>query len=854
MPAKPEDATDSPPSSPPAPLSPPSKSRGSSRHGSSASQGSIGRREPHAPLNPSSLRRSVVASTSPETTFTRHGNAQGKRPSMADSGKGETGTRPTSAEEAATAMDESEQLAEPPQWRGNELSAKTRLLGDEQWVAASGYGYENYSPRPVSTRQGSYMSYRSFDAAQKGFGVTYGGGDMDGEDVDPTQSLLGDAIADGVMEGGHGSKMSSTEWLARKHGVRSRRMMYVSYYVPFLNWIRQYRWAYLQGDVIAALTMASFYIPMSLSYASNLGHIPPVNGLYSFVFNPITYAILGTCPQMVVGPEAAGSLLTGQVVKDHIKAGHGSDEDGVQNAETAGLVTFMAGSIILLAGIFRLGFLDNVLSRPFLRGFISAIGIVIFVDQLIPEMGLTALARDAQGVDHGSSVEKIMFLIKNFRLAHGLTTAVSFSSFTIIMICRELKHRLQPRYPSAAYVPDRFLVVVLSAILTWKFGWDKKGLAILGDIQSQGRPFPARFPLQPSQLAYASDAFSTSFVIALLGFFESSVAAKSLGVGEATKGKVFKNLNLSPNRELVALGVANIIGGVFMALPAFGGYGRSKVNASTGGRTPVSSILLSLITIVCVLFMMPYFYYLPKAVLSAMISVVGYSLLEEIPPDLMFFVRIRGYSELLLMTLIFLATIFWNLKIGIAVGIGLSLLRVLRHSTRPRIHILGRVPGTTDKFENAETAKRIEFVEGVLIIKIPEPLTFANTGDLKGRLRRLEDHGTGQAHPALPPVRERENNKNVVFDVHGVTSLDGAGAQILMEIVKSYRESGVRVFFCRVPGKKSNVWRLFEQSGIVELCNGSGHFVGSVEEALRLTELEDVEEMLGREYDAAQAA
>jgi MFS superfamily sulfate permease-like transporter len=413
----------------------------------------------------------------------------------------------------------------------------------------------------------------------------------------------------------------------------------------------------------------------------------------------------------------------------------------------------------------------------------------------------------------------------------------------------------------------------LSAILTWKCGWDKKGLAILGNIESQGRPFPARFPLQPSQLQYASDAFSTSFVIALLGFFESSVAAKSLGVGETMKGNVLKNMNLSPNRELVALGVANIIGGTFMALPAFGGYGRSKVNASTGGRTPMSSIVLSLITIICVLFVMPYFYYLPvssiaeyhhrtstdtthlqKGVLSAMISVVAYSLLEEIPPDLLFFIKIRGYSELLLMTLIFLATIFWNLKIGIAVGIGLSLLRVIRHSTRPRIQILGRVPGTTDKFENAETAKRVEFVEGVLIVKVPEPLTFANTGDLKGRLRRLEDHGTGRAHPALPPVRHRDHNKNVVFDVHGVTSLDGAGAQILMEIVKSYRERGVRVFFCRVPGERSSVWRLFEKSGIVELCNGKAHFVASVEEALRLTELEEVEEMMGREFDAAQAA
>lgn len=149
------------------------------------------------------------------------------------------------------------------------------------------------------------------------------------------------------------------------------------YYLPCTNWIRQYRWSFVQGDLIAALTMASFYIPMSLSYASNLAHIPPINGLYAFVFNPLIYAVLGTCPQMVVGPEAAGSLLTGQVVREAINSGHHGDHAGRKNAQVAGMVTGLAGAIILAAGLCRLGFLDSVLSRPFLRGFISAIGVVI---------------------------------------------------------------------------------------------------------------------------------------------------------------------------------------------------------------------------------------------------------------------------------------------------------------------------------------------------------------------------------------------------------------------------------------------------------------------------------------------
>ena len=111
-------------------------------------------------------------------------------------------------------------------------------------------------------------------------------------------------------------------------------------------------------------------------------------------------------------------------------------------------------------------------------------------------------------------------------------------------------------------------------------------------------------------MKHVREAMGTSFLIALLGFFESSVAAKSLGGAEGSKDMI-QGIALSPNRELVALGFANLVGGCFQSLPAFGGYGRSKVNASTGGKTPMSSIFLSLITVICILYLLPIFYYLP---------------------------------------------------------------------------------------------------------------------------------------------------------------------------------------------------------------------------------------------------
>ncbi|KAK2734522.1 hypothetical protein FQN55_002633 [Onygenales sp. PD_40] len=646
----------------------------------------------------------------------------------------------------------------------------------------------------------------------------------------------------------------TTKQLAKIHGVKNHRTMYISYYVPFFNWITQYRWSFLQGDLISALTVASIYIPMALSLASNVAHAPAMNGLYAFVFNPLVYAILGSCPRMVVGPEAAGSLLVGTVIRSAIDEGDSADDNAVINAQIVGVVTGMAGAMVLIGGITRLGFLDNILSRPFLRGFISAIGFMIFVDQLIPEMGLTRLAKDSGAVTHGSSADKIGFLFRNASHGHRLTCAVAFGSFAIIMIFRILKRRLEPRFPAVVFFPDRFLVVLFSAILTWKLGWDEQGLDILGALKERGNPtFAFRWPYKWTHMQHLPTAISTSFIISLLGFFESSVAAKGLGDGSRDG---IKGMALSANRELVALGVANVIGGCFMALPAFGGYGRSKLNAATGAKSPMSSVFLSLITLLCILYLLPYFYYLPMAVLSSMISVVAISLVEEAPHDLRFFLRIRGWSELSLMLIIFFSTIFYSLYLGIALGIGLSILQIIRHSTKPRIQILGKIangntPGEggeedsnrTPHFENAELLppEKIEFIEGCLIVKIPEPLTFANTGDLKNRLRRLEFYGTNAAHPALPRVRSPEHNRNMIFDIHGVTSIDGSGVQVLSEIVQGYVERGVRVFFCRCPGPGTEVWRMMVKSGIVEAAGGLRHFVRGVDEALRLAEEVDGE-------------
>jgi MFS superfamily sulfate permease-like transporter len=442
-------------------------------------------------------------------------------------------------------------------------------------------------------------------------------------------------------------------------------------------------------------------------------------------------------------------------------------------------------------------------------------------------MGLIPLAKE-EHIVNASTFAKLFWILRHIPQAHMLTFAVAGASFATIMAGRLVKLRISPRHPWIYFLPDRFLVVILSAVLTYLFRWDKQGLEILGYVEtSGGSPFKFQIPVQVAHLNHAKETLSTAFLISVLGFFESVVAAKALGT-------TLPDVSISSNRELIALGTANMLGGCFGALPAFGGYGRSKVNKATGGRTPVSSIVLSVSTILCVLFALPYFYYLPRCVLCAMISVVGISLLEEAPHDVIFFTKIHAYGDLATMGLVFLTTLLWSIPTGIAVGVGISLIKVIKHSTRARIQILGRDPAT-GTWKPIEDSPSLEQTPHTLVIKIRESLTFTNADELARRLWRIDRYGDTHAHPSLP--RLKQGVSGIVFDVAGVGSIDGSGAQVMMEMVSAYVQRGVGVWFARISGgENGEVRNVMERAGIIECCGGSGRVVESVEVALKREE------------------
>jgi MFS superfamily sulfate permease-like transporter len=380
------------------------------------------------------------------------------------------------------------------------------------------------------------------------------------------------------------------------------------------------------------------------------------------------------------------------------------------------------------------------------------------------------------------------------------------------------------KYPSIALMPDRLLAIAVTTILTWQLQLDKSGVEVLGALETKGSSLPY-FHWPFSDWSKVELTFSTAFLSALFGFFESCVTARSL---RPDKGEL-QNTQLSANRELIALGTANLVGGCFTTLPAFGGFGRSKLNVQAGGITPMCSIFLSMISLLCVFFILPGLYFVPKAVLSAMASAVGISMMEECPHDIRFFIKVRGWRELSLMAIVFLSTACYSMSLGIAIGIVLTLFTVIRQAAQSRIQILGRIPGTKHVFEDAELAPEGDQFDQCLIVRIAEPLTFANSGNLRARLRRLEWYGTHDAHPSLPRVRQED--RYLVFDVQGLTQIDACATQILTEIVHDYTENGVQIIFCRLP---RGILESFERSGIVDICGGFDYFVEDVEIALRL--------------------
>ena len=499
--------------------------------------------------------------------------------------------------------------------------------------------------------------------------------------------------------------------------------MRLSRYLPILDWGRRYKGETLASDLTAAVIVTIMLIPQSLAYALLAG-LPPEAGLYASIAPLVAYAIFGTSRALAVGPVAVVSLMTAAAI------GQIADTGTIGYATAAVTLAFLSGVILLLMGVFRLGFLANFLSHPVISGFITASGVIIAASQL----------RHILGVPGGGHtlVEIVSSLAGSVMQTNPYTLAVGAASLGFLLFVRSgLKPLLMAmRVPEKAagivtkIGPVIAVVASIGAVLVFDLG--ARGVAVVGEVPQGLPPFTLpSFELELVQLLLAS-----AMLISVIGFVESVSVAQTL----AAK----KRERIDPDQELVALGASNVSASLSGGFPVTGGFARSVVNFDAGAATPAAGAFTAVGILLAAAFLTPLIFHLPIAVLAATIIVAVLSLV-----DFGALGRAFRYSkaDFAAMAATIAVTLVMGVEAGVSVGVILSLVLFLYRTSRPHAAVVGQVPGG-EHFRNVE---RHAVITSPLVVtlRVDESLYFANARYLEDRVYQLAAENPDARHIIL---------------------------------------------------------------------------------------------------------
>lgn len=527
--------------------------------------------------------------------------------------------------------------------------------------------------------------------------------------------------------------------------------------LPLRRQLAGYDRALLASDLSAGLTVGVMLIPQGMAYALIAG-MPPIYGLYASLVPLVVYALLGSSRQLAVGPVAMVSLLVAAGVGP-LAAG-----DPQRYIELALLLALMVGALQLGLGLLRFGFLTNFLSHPVLAGFTSAAALIIGASQVRHLLGL-----DLPGSSH---VHEILgALIRDVGSVHALTLVVGLAAVALLVLLK----RWRPTFPAALAVVALFTGAVAL------FGLEGAGLRVVGEVPG-GLPRPT-WP--GADLAAIQALLPVALAIALVGFMESIAVAKIY----ATKHRY----DVDPNRELVALGAANLVGAVFRAFPTTGGFSRTAVNDQAGARTTVATLVAAGVIAVTLLLLTGLFEGLPNAVLAAIVLTAVAGLVQWREALHLWRVDRRDFAVLVVT---FAATLGFGIEEGILVGVLVSLGSLVYETSRPHSAVLGRLPGT-DTFRNLARHADAAPPEGVTVYRLDAALSFANAGFLRDQVRALAE--------ATPAPRA------LVLDFHAINGMDSTALHQVEALLDDLRGLGIETFFA---GVKGPVMDRFRRAGL----------------------------------------
>ncbi|NJN78612.1 MAG: STAS domain-containing protein, partial [Saprospiraceae bacterium] len=402
--------------------------------------------------------------------------------------------------------------------------------------------------------------------------------------------------------------------------------------------------------------------------------------------------------QLAVGPVAMDSLLVAAGVGALATAG------SQEYIALAILLAFMVGVLLLVMGIFRLGFLVNFLSRPIISGFTSAAALIIASSQLKHLLGLKI---GATTYLHETLIE----VVKNIGQTNLITLAVGVGGIVVLKLIKKY-------YPS---FPSQLAVVILGITIVWGFGLNDKGVKIVEDVP-EGLP---AFGIPAITVENIQVLIPIAITIALIAFMEA------VSIGTAIQAK-HKDFEIDANQELIALGLANIVGSFFKSFSVTGGFSRSAVNDEAGAKTGMAGVFSAVLIVLTLLFLTPLFYYLPIAVLGAIIIVAVLGLINV---RMVKYLWLTDRTDFAMLVATFFGTLFLGMQWGVLVGIGLSLLVLLIKTTRPHYAVMGKIPNQPH-YKNIQRFPDLETTDDTLIIRFDAGLYFANVGFFKDVIKK----------------------------------------------------------------------------------------------------------------------
>jgi len=528
-----------------------------------------------------------------------------------------------------------------------------------------------------------------------------------------------------------------------------------------LAWLRHYRRAWLAGDLTAGVVVSVMIIPQSMAYAMLAG-LPVEVGLYASILPLFGYALFGSSMTLSVGPVAVTGLMTAALLAP--LAAVGTD----QYLQLAILLALLSGVMLFIAGLLRLGFLANFLSHPVISGFITGAAVLIVLSQAPHLLGLAELPRSPRE------------LLDRWRPLNSLVLGMGLACLLALLYARSgLAGHLQKigLKPGMATLLARLapIAVVITAILTARgFALAEAGVPVVGSI-------PAGLP----SLHWETPEWQTlrmlllpAALISLVGFVESVSLAQSLARR--------RRENVDPNRELLALGAANLGSGFSGGFAVCGGFSRSIVNIEAGANTPLAGVIAAVIIALILLTLAPLFADLPLVVLAAIILVAVTPLIDL--PSLR---RAWRYdrAEGLTLASTAIGVIVLGVEGGILFGVFLSIASLLWRSSRPHIAVVGRVPGT-QYFRNTRR-HLVETEPYLLALRIDENIFFANTKAIEQAMYQA--------------LSEYPDTRHVLLILSAVNHIDSTGLDMLSEFTEGLAERGIRVHLAEVKGPLMDV-------------------------------------------------